>query len=190
MVDWIDLKEVWQSAEVEGLPDAKEAVRLVKRYRRRTIFKKTAMIFLLLLMAGLVVFVLFYGGRMITTQIGALGFLIGISILLISNLNSLKRALRNANCSNREFLEYLLEAQRGRDFFYRRVQPIIFLLLVVSWFLLFYESLSEKPRLMAGVYFAFAIYFTAIWFYIRRRIIKNHSEKLRKTIQKFESFSE
>ncbi|MEZ5344770.1 MAG: hypothetical protein R2681_04350 [Pyrinomonadaceae bacterium] len=190
MEDWNELKDIWQSAEIKGLPDAKEAVRVIKRYRRKVIFKKAATIFLLLSMGGIVVFIASDSNQVITTKLGEMGFFIGILVLLINNLYSLRRAFNQINSSNKEFIKYLLQAERGRAFFYRKMQPVIFLMLTGSLFLLLFEPLSKKPALMAGIYCGLTVYFVAVWFLIRRRFFKNHTETLRKTIEKLESRSE
>jgi hypothetical protein len=52
-----DLKDLWLTAKVDSLPNAEEALKLVKHHRFKMIIKKGATILMLLLMTILMLYV-------------------------------------------------------------------------------------------------------------------------------------
>ena len=189
MEDLADIKDLWQTAKVSELPNAEEAVRIIKSYRFNMIVKKSLMILLLALMILLLVYVVFYGPKMLTTRIGEAGFFTGIIILFISNTNSLRRASNQINRSNQEFIEYLKQTQRGRIFFYEKVQPIIFLGISLSLLLYAFELVYNNLVLTFVIYSLLIIYMAVMWYIVRPRIIKKRTKQLKETIEKLESLT-
>ena len=189
MEELTDIKALWQTANVNILPDAEEALKLIKRYRFKMIVKKAAAVLMLILMALLMLYVVFYGPKMLSTRIGEAGFTIGIIVLFVSNANSLRRAFSQINLTNLEFIEYLKQAQRGRAFFYEKVQPAALLVIFLSLYLYVFELVYENTVLMLSVYFLLTIYFALMWFIVRPRINKKRTKQLKETIEKLEALS-
>lgn len=189
MEDLVDIKDIWLTAKVDTLPDAEEAIKLIKRYRFKMIVKKAATILMLILMALLMIYVVFYGPKMLSTRFGEAGFFLGIFFLFVSNTNSLKRAFNQINRTNQEFIEYLKQAQRGRAFFYEKVQPAAFLVMSLSLFLYVFELIYKNSVLMLVVYSLLAIYVAVMWFIIRPRIIKKRTKQLKETIERLEALT-
>ena len=78
-----EIKNIWQTANVDALPDAEEALKLIKQYRFKMIFKKSAAVLLLFLMIVLMIYVALYGPEMLSTRFGEAGIIISIIVLLI-----------------------------------------------------------------------------------------------------------
>ena len=184
-----DLKDLWLTAKVDSLPNADEALKIVKRHRFKMIVKKAATILMLLLMTILMLYIVLYGPKMLTTRIGELGFFIGIFVLIVSNTNSLRRAFNQINRTNQEFIEYLKQAQHGRVYFYEKIQPILFLVMSLSLFLIVYELVYKKLVLMLIVYLLLTIYVVVMWIIVRPRIIKKRTKQLKEIIDRLESLS-
>jgi len=189
MEDLTEIKNIWRTADVGALPGADEAVRLIKLYRFKMIFKKAATILMLLIMTALMLYAVFYGFKMLTTRLGELGFFIGIFVLVASNANSLRRAFNQTNRTNREFIEYLKQAQRGRVYFYEKLQPILFLIMSLSLFLIVFELVYKNLVLTLVVYSILSIYVAVMWFFVRPKIIEKRTKQLKETIEKLETFA-
>lgn len=187
MEDSTDLKNIWRTAQVDKLPGAEETVRFIKHYRYKQIVKKSVLGLMLLLMPILMLRVVIYGSNDPITRIGELFIFIGYFVLILSNINSLRRAFNQVNHSNQEFIEYLKQAQRGRLYFYEKVQPLTFVIMTTGLFLYIFESVGENFKAMLTVYILLTISLVIMWFIVRPLINQKSKKKLRETIAKLET---
>lgn len=187
MEDLTDIKNIWVNAKVDNLPSAEETIRFIKRFRFKQIVKKTALVLMMLLMTVLMLRVVIYGSNNPITRIGELLILIGYFVLIISNANSLRRAFNQINRNNREFIDYLKQAHRGRIYFYEKVQPFTFIIMTLGLFLFVYELLNKSPGLQLAVYSLLTIILGVMWFFFRPIINRKRIGKLKETITKLEA---
>jgi hypothetical protein len=186
MEDLTDIKNIWRTAEVNKLPDAEQIVRFIKRYRFKQLVKKAALVLIMLLMTILMLQTAIYGSNSSITRIGETCIFIGYFILILSNANSLRRAFNQVNRSNQEFIEYLRQAQRGRLYFYEKVQPFTFVIMTLGLFLCVFESVRKDFGLMLIVYSAMTVILIVMWFIVRPLINKKRTKKLKETIARLE----
>lgn len=187
MEDLTDIKNIWRGAKADKLPSAAETVRFIKRYRFRQILKKTAWVLMMLLMASLMLRAAVYGSNILSARIGELFIFIGYLVLIFSNANSLRRAVNQVNRSNQEFIEYLEQAQRGRLYFYEKVQPFTFVVMASGLFLYVYEMVRRDFNVMLTAYSLLTIGLLIMWFFIRPLIYKKRTQELKETITKLDA---
>lgn len=187
MEDLTDIKNIWLTAKVDELPSARETIRFIKRYRFKQVAKKAALVSMMLLMTALMLRAAIYGSNELTARIGEICIFVAYFVLIISNANSLKRAVKQINRTNREFVEYLKQAQRGRIYFYEKIQPLTFLIMCSGLYLWVFESVRKDSGLMLTVYSAMTIGLAILWFIIRPLINRKSIGKLKETIEKLEA---
>lgn len=187
MEDLTDIKNIWLTAKVDELPSAEETTRFIKRYRFRQIAKKAALVSIMLLLTVLMLRAAIYGSDELTTRVGEICIFIAYFILIISNANSLKRAFNQMSRTNREFVEYLKQAQRGRIYFYEKIQPLTFLITCSGLYLYVFEAVRQDSGLMLTVYSALTIGLAALWLIVRPLIYKKSIRKLKETIERLEA---
>jgi fucose 4-O-acetylase-like acetyltransferase len=185
--DLTDIKNIWLTAKVDELPSARETIRFIKRYRFKQVVKKTALVSMMLLMTGLMLRAAIYGSDEVTARIGEVCIFIAYFVLITSNANSLKRAFYEINRTNREFVEYLKQAQKGRIYFYEKIQPLTFLIMCLGLYLWVFESVRQDSGLMLTVYSAMTIVLVILWFVARPLFYKKSIGKLKETIDRLEA---
>jgi hypothetical protein len=173
-----DIKTIWRSANVDGLPTSQEMKGVVRKYRRQKLAKKAGTImvtlFLLALMIGVV---LFYPSVLLTTRIGEGCMLIAIVILVVNNTRSLARVYRLRNLSNKAFLEYLDLAQRGHIRFYKRTQVVGLGLISIGLLLYLFELVYKSLVAFLVAYGLTAVYLLVMWFVVRPRFFQRKKRK-------------
>jgi Flp pilus assembly protein TadB len=185
-----DLKTIWLTAKTDCLPTADEMVRTMKTYRNRKLLKKAALTAIaILLVALLVLTAIYYPSTMATTRIGEACMLVAAIILLSSNINSLKRAYKLKNCTNKECVEHLESGQRGRIRFYRKTQLIAFAFVSIGLLLYLYEMVYQNLAMSIIVYSVTIVWLLINWLVVRPRAFKRQTKKFNEAMEKIEKLS-
>lgn len=185
-----DLKKLWLTANTDSLPDSKEMVNTIKKYRNKKIINKAALITAAALLAGFMVLVAFmYHSTMLTTRIGEAFFIISCIILIVTNTNSLKRMYRLKNCTNKEFVQHLEQATQNRIFYYKKTQVAGLLFNSAGLLLYMYELVYGNLILCVVAYTVMIIYLLIIWLVVRPRVYKRQSKKFIEKIQRMKLLS-
>lgn len=186
-----DLKKIWLSAKTDSLPSSKEMVAIIKNYRDKKIRKKAmliavaafAMVFMLLVL-------LITQPAMISTYIGGACIMIACGILIYTNTWSLQRMYRLKNCTNKEFLDHLQQAQKNRIYYHTKTQ-VWALLFVSAGILLYpYEMVHKKWLAAVVLYVPYVSYILVIWLVIRPRAYKKQTKQFNETVRKITALSE
>jgi len=185
-----DLKKIWLTANINHLPNSNKMMQMIKEYRNRKILKKIALVIAALLLTTLMIVVVFtYHSTMITTRIGEVCIIIAGSILITTNTNSLRRVYKLKNCTNKEFMEHLERAQRGRINYYKKTQVIGLSFVSVGLLLYLFEGVHKNLGLCIISYTLLIIWLLINWFVIRPRAFKKQTKKFNEIFKKIETVS-
>lgn len=174
-----DLKAIWHTAKLNGLPDSEEMVSMIKAYRNKTLRK---LLFIILSASAMVLLMLFagyaYQFKFLSSKIGEGLIIFSGLILIATNLNSLNRFYKLKVCSNKEYLAFL-EQTRLRQLFYFKYTQVAGLVFSFTGLILYlYELVYKNIMLMSVSYLLLVIYFVAIFFYFRPKTHKKGAAKL------------
>ena len=190
MDNFDEIKQIWQSANTNGLPKTEEIIHTIKRYRIRQILKTSAVILVTLFMMFTMVWVVIaYKSQLLTTRIGEGCFFTAMFILLSFTLRSLKRITGSKNYSNAAFLKFLKQEQIRLIRYQQKTQIIGFGIASAGLFFYTYETVHSQPFVMLAVYSGILVWCLIAWFVIRPRAMGRKTKKLEETIEKLERFS-
>src|SRR5882757_7454503 len=103
-----DIKEIWLTADINGLPTADTIVKTIRSYRLNHTIKNAALIlFTLLLVAVMCRVLITYKSHLLVTRTGEVCMFIAMFIILFANMSSLRRISNQKDCSNDEFIHFL-----------------------------------------------------------------------------------
>ena len=191
MEDLTDIKHLWMTADVRGLPGAGEVLKTIRRYRLIHTLKSLGFVLLALLLGAVMVWtVLAYHSHLLTTRIGEVCFLITVLILVLYNSNTLRRMSRQKGFTNMDFIRFLKEEQERQLYFYRRTQIIGGLISSAGLLLYLFELLYHSPQLMIIMYLLAFLWIAFCWFYIRPLAMRRRTRKLNETISRLEALSQ
>lgn len=174
-----DLKAIWHTAKLDGLPDSEEMISIIKSYRNRTLRKLILIISSAFLMVLLMLFTGYvYQFKFLSSKVGEGLIIFSGLILIATNLNSLNRFYKLKVCSNKEYLAFL-EQTRLRQLFYYKYTQVAGLAFSFSGLILYlYELVYKNVVVMSVSYLLLVVYFAAIFFYIRPKTHKKGAAKL------------
>jgi DMSO/TMAO reductase YedYZ heme-binding membrane subunit len=191
MDNFEDLKQIWLSQKTADLPSVGEMRKLISveknRNRRKISFSIAAIVVLLVFMA-LIMF--FSEAKLLSTLLGEALMLAAIFILLTSRINSLRRAFRNENISNREFIEKLKSDIERLTNDWNTVQKTGFAFIGAGYMLFLYESVYQNTRAMIIGYSITVIFLSAAWFFLRPLANRRKLEKKELLLEKTENLSQ
>jgi hypothetical protein len=190
MDNFNDLKSIWLTAKTDSLPASDEIVHIIKRYRNKTLQKKMMVILVGLVSVTIMIgIIFFYKPEMLTTRIGESFIILAGSILIFSNVRSIKRFYDLQEFSNRDYIEFLKKGRQNQIHFYKKTQ--VFGMAFCSIGLLFYifEFVHKNAILSIIAYSLLVIYLLILWLIVRRRVFTKHARKLEELIKRLESLS-
>ncbi len=186
-----DLKQLWLSEKTTNLPDFAQMRKMIaaekNRHRRRIWFSVAAAVVLLILMIALVVF---SEAKLLSTFFGEALMFAAIFILLTSRINSLRRAFRMENISNREFIEKLKFDIKRLTNDWNAVQKAGFICLGSGYLLFLYESVYQNRQAMMIGYSLAIIMLAAAWFFLRPFANRRKLEKKELLLKQIENLSQ
>jgi hypothetical protein len=178
MDDLNDIKAIWHSAKVDGLPTSDEIRQIVRKYRRQKLTGKAVAVAVALALLGVVAgAVFFYPSVLPSTRWGEACILVAIAILVANNTRSLFRVYGLKNLSNKEFLQYLELAQQGHIRFYKRTQVVGLAFNSVGLLLYLYEFVHKSLTASVIVYGLTVLYLLAVWLILRPRLYQRRKKK-------------
>ena len=185
-----DLKEIWRTANTDGLPGSSEMARFVKKYRNQRLLKIAVLVIsAIVLTAGMVAVVFVYKSTMLTTRIGEVCIILSGVILTATNLNSLNRFYGLSDLSNKEFIEFLEHTRVRQNFYHKKTQVAGLALCSAGLLLYLYEPVYQDITAFIIVYAIAIIFLLITWLVIRPRAFKKQSLKMNETIKKIETLS-
>jgi hypothetical protein len=188
--DLNDIKDIWRSAKVDGLPTTDEIRAIIRRYRSQKLRKKAGFIALAAL-ASVLMFSLLVSHRSkpLVTRIGDIIFLSSWLFLLISNMRSFRRAYRLKDHSNKAFLQYLERGQQGQIRYYKRT--LVFFLAINSAGLLLYlyDMVHQSLALSVIGYGLTVLYLLFVWLFLRPWSFRRKQKKFDLLREKLDKIS-
>ena len=185
-----DLKKIWLTADIKGLPNSSEMVRTVKKYRNKKLTKIATIVFTALILTVFMVLVMFfYESKMLTTRLGEICILISSFILLGTNLNSLNRFYKFNDFDNVDFLKFLEKTRLRQAFYHDKTQVVALAFCSVGLILYLIETAVEKPRWGIFIFAFIVIYLLVLWLIVRPRMYRKQSKKMNEMISRFEKLS-
>lgn len=182
-----DLKKLWLTADTRVLPDAKEMINIIKKYRNKKLIGKALLIFYTALLLALMVVVMFvYKSTMLTTRIGEACIIMSGLILIVSTTNSLKRIYNLKNCTNKAFVEHLQQAYYNKIYYYKKTQVVALLFNSIGLVVYMIEPIYKRPGLGLIVCLIAVVFLLLIWLVLRPWAFKRQMKKFHKTQQKVE----
>lgn len=185
-----DIQAIWQSADVSALPDAGEAERTIRQFRRKQTARHWGVLALICLLAVATVYlILFHQSQLLTTRLGEACYAITLLILLTTVIRSMRRLSARQSADNRAFLAYIREEQQSMLRFQQRTQGIGFALACLGLVLFLYEWLQDHPGWMIPVYAGVLLYVLACWFLLRPVMIRRKKRQLGQVAEQLERLS-
>ena len=190
MDNFSEIKETWLTANTTSLPQPGEIVKIIKRYRRKLVFRYLLMILLVLVLAAVMIWVVFvYHSQMLVTRIGEACIFSALVMLLVINTRSLVRVSGIKNYTNTQFLDYLKIAKRRQVIFQNRTQVIGLLLASAGLCLYLFETVHNDIKLTLITYSFVAAWLVVNWLVVRPRTNRKKSRELNERIEKIQRLS-
>ena len=191
MNNFDELQAVWQSADTSNLHGPADMMLLVKKYRNKTVRKKTGLIVSALAAVALMFSVmLLYNSTMPTTRIGEWLVIIAAGILAWTNTRSIGRFRQLQNCSNKDFLLFLEKTRQNQLYFFKRTQVMGLVCCSVGLLLYIFEFVQENVLRCIIAYGVLIAYLLIMWLVVRPRVFKKQSAKLNRLVKQTESLIE
>lgn len=190
MKDLNKLKGIWLTANINSLPDSKEMIRVIKKFRREKLLKICSFILIaLVLVIALMILILTGDEIFLSTRIGGILLILACILLIVTNLNSLFRFYKLKECSNKDFLIFLEQTRARQLFYYNRTQ-IVGLSLIFSGMLVYlYEFVHTSAILFIISYLFVSLYLLFIIKFLRPKAFKRNSKKLQLQIERLQSIN-
>ncbi|WP_461451183.1 hypothetical protein [Mucilaginibacter sp.] len=185
-----DLKAIWLTAKTDSLPNSREMVQIIRKFRNKKLLGIGGLVLASLFFTAVMIWVVFvYKSSLLTTRIGEACMLVACIILIITNLNSLIRFYKLRVCSNSEFIRFLEQTRARQQFYYEKTQVVAMLFCVTGLLIYMYEGVYQNTILCIVAYALTLIYFAVLWFVVRPRVFKKDGRKITEQIAKLESIS-
>lgn len=182
-----DLRAIWHSANTDVLPSAEQMLQIVRKFRYEKLRNKWLTIVVSCLLSFLIVAVLIsIPFKLITTYLGGCLVIASCLILAATNIRSLKRFYQLEDASNIDFLAFMARTRQNQLYYYKITQVIIMLLWSAGLLLYLYEAASRNGLWLAIIYSLSILYLLAIWFFVRPKVFKKQSERLKATTERIE----
>jgi hypothetical protein len=185
-----DLKALWLTVKTDSLPDSRQMLRIVNKYRKQRLLKIISQLFTSSVMIVTILIVgAIYNSTMITTRIGEGLILVAGVILMGTNINSLNRMYRLKECSNRDFIKFLRQTQVRQLFYYKRTQMVATLVCTAGLAFYLYEEVYKSTISIIVVYTLIGILMLTGWFFIRPWFFQREAKIINATIERLETIS-
>lgn len=182
----INFNEIWQNQNY--VANAEEIIQKAtvenKKIKRKIIIQN---IILVATAIYIIVIILYFQPRMITTKIGAILTILAIVIQLIAN-KYLTQKSENYNNSNNNFLNNLLIFKRKQEILQTKIISIYYVLLTIGILIYMIEYAMRMKVVWAISIYGLTILWSFIsWFYLRPIQIKKQNKKLNVIINNLRS---
>ena len=179
-----NLQAIWLKADVTALPAPSAMLRTARRYSRRMLFKKIALALLgVLLIVCMMVVMLLYKSRMLSTRLGECGIAAACLVFVIANLRSLRSVHRIKDYPNRDFIIYLEQVRINRFRYYRTTQVLGLFLASSGLGLYIFEPVHKDLVWSLVAYSLLACYLLFMWLWVRPRAFRRQARKLEERIK-------
>lgn len=186
----INLKELWQGQKIVK-PDLNEFHSKLKKYKKAAILKLIFTNLLLIVTAGIIIFIwYYYQPRLITTKLGIILGISAIAIFLFGYNKILPFFLKTENSlSNKEYIRKLLSLKVKQKFLQGYLLGVYIILLGLGLCLYMYEYTSMLSWYWQTACYALVLMWIAFnWFFIRPQKIRKEQKRLNDLIKTFTSY--
>lgn len=187
----LNLNELW-SKQIAKPPQMEELLSQYAKIKRKNLFQLIVLNILMVFTIAFISFIWFYfEPKLITTKIGIVLTLIGISAYLYVYNHLIPYLIKiEENQSNSAFLKAVIKLNEQQRFLQTTMLQIYFGTLTVGLCLYLYEYVSLFPFPWAiFAYVVTLVWISFNWFYFRPRIIAKERNELDGIIEKFEDIS-
>ncbi|MBW1658120.1 hypothetical protein [Flavobacterium quisquiliarum] len=184
----IDFKDLWKKQTVSQ-PDMKDLLERVGKFKKAALKSLWFANILLFATSVFIIFIwIYYQPQFISTKIGIVVTLLAMVIYLVIYNRLLKNYNHiDAEQSNHDYLQKLIEIKKKQQFLQTKMMSFYFIALTLGICLYMYEYASRMSLLGASLTYGITLLWILFnWFYIRPKQIKKQQSKLNSLIEKFE----
>ena len=184
----IDFKDLWKKQTVSQ-PNIEDLMARLKQFKKAAVRSLWVANFLLAITSVFIIFIWYYfQPQFISTKIGIVLTILSMAFYL-TFYNRLMNNYKNidANQTNHEYLQKLIEIKKKQQFMQSTVLSWYFVVLLTGICLYMYEYASRMTVLYALLTYGVTLLWIGFnWFYLRPKQIKKQQEKINQLIGKFE----
>ncbi|MNY24283.1 hypothetical protein D3C86_1579890 [compost metagenome] len=184
----IDFKDLWKKQTVSQ-PNIEDLMARLKQFKKAAIRSLWVANFLLAITSVFIIFIWYYfQPQFISTKIGIVLAILSMTFYL-TFYNRLMNNYKNidANQTNHEYLQKLIEIKKKQQFMQTKVLSWYFVVLLAGICLYMYEYASRMTVFYALITYGVTLLWIGFnWFYLRPKQIKKQQEKINQLIGKFE----
>ena len=184
----IDFKDLWKKQTISQ-PNIEDLMARLKQFRKAAVRSLWVANFLLAITSVFIIFIWYYfQPQFISTKIGIVLAILAMAFYL-TFYNRLMNNYKNidANQTNHEYLQKLIEIKKKQQFMQSTVLSWYFVVLLTGICLYMYEYASRMTVFYALLTYGVTLLWIGFnWFYLRPKQIKKQQDKINSLIEKFE----
>jgi len=184
----IDFKDLWKKQTISQ-PNIEDLMARLKQFKKAALRSLWVANFLLAITSVFIIFIWYYfQPQFISTKIGIVLAILSMAFYL-TFYNRLMNNYKNidANQTNHEYLQKLIEIKKKQQFMQSTVLSWYFVVLLTGICLYMYEYASRMTVFYALLTYGVTLLWIGFnWFYLRPKQIKKQQEKINQLIGKFE----
>jgi len=184
----IDFKDLWKKQTISQ-PNIEDLMTRLKQFKKTALRSLWVANFLLAITSVFIIFIWYYfQPQFISTKIGIVLAILSMAFYL-TFYNRLMNNYKNidANQTNHEYLQKLIEIKKKQQFMQSTVLSWYFVVLLTGICLYMYEYVSRMTVFYALLTYGITLLWIGFnWFYLRPKQIKKQQEKINQLIGKFE----
>lgn len=184
----IDFKDLWKKQTVSQ-PNIEDLMARLKQFKKAAVRSLWVANFLLAITSVFIIFIWYYfQPQFISTKIGIVLAILSMAFYL-TFYNRLMNNYKNidANQTNHEYLQKLIEIKKKQQFMQSTVLSWYFVVLLTGICLYMYEYASRMTVFYALITYGVTLLWIGFnWFYLRPKQIKKQQYKINSLIEKFE----
>ena len=184
----IDFKDLWKKQTISQ-PNIEDLMARLKQFKKAAVRSLWVTNFLLAITSVFIIFIWYYfQPQFISTKIGIVLAILSMTFYL-TFYNRLMNNYKNidANQTNHEYLQKLIEIKKKQQFMQSTVLSWYFVVLLAGICLYMYEYASRMTVFYALLTYGVTLLWIGFnWFYLRPKQIKKQQDKINTLIEKFE----
>ena len=184
----IDFKDLWKKQTISQ-PNIEDLMARLKQFKKAAVRSLWVTNFLLAITSVFIIFIWYYfQPQFISTKIGIVLAILSMTFYL-TFYNRLMNNYKNidANQTNHEYLQKLIEIKKKQQFMQSTVLSWYFVVLLAGICLYMYEYASRMTVFYALLTYGVTLLWIGFnWFYLRPKQIKKQQDKINSLIEKFE----
>lgn len=184
----IDFKDLWKKQTISQ-PNIEDLMARLKQFKKAAVRSLWVANFLLAITSVFIIFIWYYfQPQFISTKIGIVLAILSMAFYL-TFYNRLMNNYKNidANQTNHEYLQKLIEIKKKQQFMQSTVLSWYFIVLLTGICLYMYEYASRMTVFYALITYGVTLLWIGFnWFYLRPKQIKKQQDKINSLIEKFE----